>query len=344
MPARRTGALVAPVLLASLLWSAAPSAATASTEAAHCKSEGVGADSVCVVGGLRLHYVDWGGSGSTIVLLAGLGDSARIFDDLAVLLNRQHRVIAVTRRGYGRSSTPGGGDYSNPALTGDVLGVLDGLGIGRASFVGHSIAGGELAALGEHHPDRVERLVYIDAAYDRSQVPELMAHMPPLPAPPADVRSDFERLAKWRESALGVESAAVARNLVETVTRGDQGWLPRTAPEVGEKVLAGDIAAKARWNAIRAPSLALYSSKDLADQVPPDAPENLKEAVRAYSIRELRPWMLREQANFIELSPCAAAIEVPHSTHYLFLERPAWVAATILSFLDAADPCHWQAD
>ena len=50
--------------------------------------------------------------------------------------------------------------------------------------------------------------------------------------------------------------------------------------------------------------------------------------------------MLRAQADFIEESPCGAALEVPRSTHYLFLERPEWTAQAVRSFLSAEDPCR----
>ena len=76
-----------------------------------------------------------------MILLTGLGDSARIYDDFAPLLAKGHRVIAVTRRGYGASEAPPDNNYSNAALVGDILGLLDALSIPRASFVGHSIAG-----------------------------------------------------------------------------------------------------------------------------------------------------------------------------------------------------------
>lgn len=340
---RRAGALAAAVLWAAGLCPlAAEAAATGAAASAGCVPDGAGADSFCVVNGLRLHYVDWGGNGPAIVLLAGLGDSARIFDDFARLLNKGHRVIAMTRRGYGQSAAPEVPDYSNATLVADVLGLLDALGIPRASFVGHSIAGGELAALGERHADRVERLVYIDAAYDRSRVPELMARMPPLPLPDAEVRADLDRFARWRQSALGVDSAAVAGNLSQVLVHGAVGWAPRTPPAVGEAVLAGDIAAKARWSAIKSPSLALYSSKDIADQLPPGASESQRQAVVDYSFRVIRPWMLRAQADFIEQSPCGVAIEVPRSTHYLYLERPQWTAQVVLSFLSYDEPCHWH--
>lgn len=307
-----------------------------------CASSGVGEDSFCTVNGLRLHFVDWGGDGPAVLLLAGLGDSARIFDEFAPLLVEKHRVIAVTRRGFGTSASPTDSDYSNEALVGDLLGLMDELGFSRASFVGHSIAGGELAALGARHPDRVERLVYIDAAYDRTQVPNLMANLPPLPTPGEDVVQDLQSLVEWHEQRMAVSSPAIASNLSQVLVPSAEGWLPRTSSAVGALVLEGDIDAVPQWSAITAPSLALFSSKDIADQVPAGASAAQRRAMLDYSIRFLRPWMLRAQADFLENTPCAAALEVPRSTHYLFLERPEWTADVTLSFLGAIDPCHWS--
>lgn len=286
--------------------------------------------------------MDWGGSGPTVILLTGLGDSARIYDDFAPLLTRGHRVIAVTRRGYGASQAPRDGVYSNAALVGDILGLMDALGIRRASFVGHSIAGGELAALGAKHADRVERLIYIDAAYDHTLVPRLMAHLPPLPVPGASIRHDLGRLVTWREGELGTRLPAVRANLDQIMVSTTNGWVTRTPRATDAAVLAGDIASKPNWSTITAPSLAFYTSKDVADQVPADATAGQRAAFVAYSIRRLRPWMLRAQADFIQQSPCGVAVEVPDSTHYLFLQRPDWTAETILAFLASTDPCRWQ--
>jgi len=61
-----------------------------------------------------------------------------------------------------------------------------------------------------------------------------------------------------------------------------------------------------------------------------------------YSIHQIRPWMLRAQADFIEHKQCGVAQELPRSTHYFFLTDPAWTASAILGFLDARDPCHWS--
>jgi pimeloyl-ACP methyl ester carboxylesterase len=313
--------------------------ASAFAPATDCEQGGIGRDSVCTLGAIRLHYVDHGGEGPVVILIAGLGSSARIFDDFGPLLRRGHRVLAFTRRGYGLSGDAPDGDYSNAALVGDILGLMDRLGVDRASFVGHSLAGGELATLGADHPDRVDRLVYIDAAYDRAAVPALMAAMPPMNPPSPEVRASLAAFTAWREQALGVDLASVAADVAATMRQTPAGLVPRTRESVAQAILAGDIAAPEPWAAIAAPSLAFYSSKDVAEQLPPGTTDAQRTAFIDYSVRVLRPWMLREQAEFLARRRCGRAVEVPHSTHHLFLERPDWLAERILAFLASPSPC-----
>lgn len=316
--------------------------AGAAAAPAHCAPAVVGHDSFCRVNGIRLQYVDWGGRGPAIILLTGLGDSARIFDDFAPLLTHGHRVVAMTRRGYGLSAMAPDGDYSNATLVGDVIGLMDALAISKASFVGHSIAGGELAGLGMHHPDRVDRLVYLDSAYDRAEASALMKDMPKLPPPSKADMANLDALARWREAALGVKTPAIRADLGDIMKAGPAGLMPRVPADVAAKVLAGDIAAKADWGAIAAPSLAFFTSKDVLDQVPATATAAQRAAFLAFSLRELRPWMLRAQADFLDHAKCGVAVEVPRSTHYLFLTGPVWLARQILSFLASDQPCEWS--
>ena len=330
--------------LAALSASVSATSHTAPSEAArpvNCNPAAVGADSFCWVRGVHLHYVDWGGKGSTIILLSGLGDLARIFDDLAPRLAHGHRVIAMSRRGYGLSDHSQS-DYSNEALVGDVLGLMDALAIRKASFVGHSIAGGELSTLGARHADRAERLVYLDSAYDRTRALELTNDVPKTAGPTAADRASIGAMVRWREAVLGASSRAVRENVIDTMREGPRGLAPVTPLSVMLAVIAGDVAAKPDYSTIAAPSLALYSSKDLAEQVPPGTPADVRRNVADYETHTIRPWMLREQAVFLEHKKCGVAAELPHSTHYFFLTSPDWTARTILNYLAAADPCHWS--
>ena len=67
------------------------------------------------VNGIRLHYLDWGGKGESMLFLHGIGDTAHIFDDFAPQLTGQFHVLALTRRGFGSSSQPEGG-YDLPRM------------------------------------------------------------------------------------------------------------------------------------------------------------------------------------------------------------------------------------
>lgn len=113
---------------------------------------------------VRLEVLHWGGNGRPIVLLAGLGNTAHVFDDFAQNLAKEYRVFGITRRGYGGSSAPEQG-YETDRLADDVIAVIDKLELKRPVIVGHSIAGLELSSIGSRHVDRVAGIVYLDASY-----------------------------------------------------------------------------------------------------------------------------------------------------------------------------------
>lgn len=122
---------------------------------------------VTVDQGVRLEVLDWGGHGRPLVLLAGLGNTAHVFDDFAPKLTSTYHVYGITRRGFGASSapTPENNNYSADRLGDDVIAVLDSLKLERPILVGHSIAGEELSSIASRHPERVAGLVYLDAAF-----------------------------------------------------------------------------------------------------------------------------------------------------------------------------------
>ena len=97
-------------------------------------------------------------------LLAGLGNTAHIFDDFASKLAAIYHDYGITRRGFGNSSSPVSG-YSADRLGDDVLAVLDSLKLECPVLVGHSIAGEELSSIGTQHRERVAGFVYLDLAY-----------------------------------------------------------------------------------------------------------------------------------------------------------------------------------
>ena len=117
------------------------------------------------VGGLSFSVlVDGPERGSPVVLLHGWPDSSRVWRHQApVLAEAGFRVVAPDLRGFGESDRPEGTKaYRAKTLCGDVVGILDALGIERAAVVGHDW-GAALAWLlaSAFAPDRVERLAVL---------------------------------------------------------------------------------------------------------------------------------------------------------------------------------------
>src|SRR5688572_24329228 len=121
--------------------------------------------------GVRLHYLDFGGTGPAVILLHGQGDTAHLFRDFAPGLTDSYHVVALTRRGHGQSEAPTDG-YDPLTLAADIRAAMDALQIQRAAIIGHSMSGEEMTALAANSPGRVTALVYLDAALDRFNLAE----------------------------------------------------------------------------------------------------------------------------------------------------------------------------
>jgi len=111
--------------------------------------------------------VDDQGTGDAVVLLHGFPELAYSWRyQIPAIVDGGYRAISFDQRGYGASSKPQAiADYSLEHLTGDVIGVLDRLGIDTATVVGHdwgSIVAWTTALV---HPDRVSRVVSLNVPY-----------------------------------------------------------------------------------------------------------------------------------------------------------------------------------
>jgi pimeloyl-ACP methyl ester carboxylesterase len=127
------------------------------------------------VGGETIHYIDEG-KGPPVVLIHGFGGHTFSYRSLIPDLSRDHRVVALDLLGFGYSERVPGADYSHQAQAGRVLGLMDALGIERASIVGHSMGGEVAMRVAAADPERVDRLVLV-ASVSGDRVPTL----PPTP-------------------------------------------------------------------------------------------------------------------------------------------------------------------
>ncbi len=139
---------------------------------------------------VQLETLDWGGRGRPIVLLAGGGNTAHVFDDFALRLRQHYRVYAVTRRGSPPSSIPEN-SYSADQLGDDVVAVIASLKLTSPVVVGHSYAGFELSNIASRHPEKIAGVIYLDAFH--SLDPDYEAE-------------GFYRIVEWKQQLRDFET------------------------------------------------------------------------------------------------------------------------------------------
>ncbi len=160
-------------------------------------------DATVVLGGLRLHYRDWGDPDAPpLVLLHAYTSHSRSWDPLARALAGRYRVLALDQRGHGESAHAA--DYHEQRLLGDLAGFADALGLGTFVAVGFSIGSSVAGSYAALHPDRVERLVLAEC-FVKETDPRAAAHIHALRSLPTEYQGSTE--------AVAAEAAAAYRPL-----------------------------------------------------------------------------------------------------------------------------------
>ncbi len=107
-------------------------------------------------------FVRWGGEGPVVVLLHGYAENSDSWAPLAKDLMKDHTVVVPDLRGIGRSSRPESG-YDKKTEAKDIRAVIVALGFDRTAVVAHDIGNMVAYAYAAMYPDKVERLVVMDA-------------------------------------------------------------------------------------------------------------------------------------------------------------------------------------
>ncbi len=118
------------------------------------------------VQGMQVHIRDEGprDDPTPLVLLHGTSASLHTWDGWVQALSKEHRVIRFDLPGFGLTGPAPDNDYSLERYTRFVAATLDALQLKRVVLGGNSL-GGEIAwATAVTHPERVERLILVDAA------------------------------------------------------------------------------------------------------------------------------------------------------------------------------------
>jgi pimeloyl-ACP methyl ester carboxylesterase len=142
-------------------------------------------------------FVRSGGSGPAVVLLHGYAETSDSWGPLATALAKNYTVVVPDLRGIGRSSRPAGG-YDKKTQAADIRAVVTTLGYDRTSVVSHDIGIMVAYAYAARYPDKVERLVVMDAPLPGIAPWDDIVRMPALWH--FSVRGpDAERLVRGRE-------------------------------------------------------------------------------------------------------------------------------------------------
>jgi pimeloyl-ACP methyl ester carboxylesterase len=293
---------------------------------------------VTVDNNVRLEVLDWGGSGRPLVLLAGLGNTAHVYDDFAPKLTANYHVYGITRRGFGASSVPDAG-YDADEMGDDVLAVLDSLKLTRPVLAGHSYAGSELSSIGSRHPDRVAGLVYFDAVFPYSfdngngpsleNLKEMNTQLQKAASrEPAPTSADLASFAAYQ----AYEMRKNGRTLPEAEYRMQRVPTPdgsvgnrRASPRVIEATMAG----LKKFADIRAPVLAFIA-----------VPQNMGPWWNTTEDPEVRRILPLAQAskervakNFEESMPSAHVVRMPNAGHYVFITNEGDVIREMNAFV-----------
>lgn len=118
------------------------------------------------------------GQGPAVVLVHGMGGNITHWEFVARELVKKHRVVGLDLVGFGASDKPHR-TYDIDVLRDHLLGVLDEIGIDKATLIGHSMGGTVSLATALARPQLVERLVLIGAA-GLAPMPRWMRYGAPL--------------------------------------------------------------------------------------------------------------------------------------------------------------------
>lgn len=290
--------------------------------------------------GTRLEVLDWGGSGTPVVLLAGLGFTAHVFDGFAEKLADSCHVYGITRRGYGASSRPATG-YSEQRLAEDDLQVFEALKLVKPIVAGHSISGNEMSQLGIHHYERIGGLVYLDALNDPAdEWTDFDALEPKLPEamqrPPSPSAADLKSFQNYRDWRTRTQGAAVP----EAEWRSDFAENPdgsvgaRLTPGfVPQAIMAGNVAHD--YSQIHVPVLAFVGYPPLPqDQILASHITDPAERTIVYAVFGANVGMIRKRVKRIESAAGGArVVELWDANHLVFISNEADVLREMRLFI-----------
>src|SRR5436190_15137409 len=264
------------------------------------------------------------GSGPPVVLIHGMVNSSRHWEDVALRLADRYTLIAPDLIGHGDSATPRG-DYSLGAHAASIRDLLAVIGVDHATIVGHSLGGGVAMQFFYQFPQRTERLVLVSSGGLGHEVSPLLRGAA-LPGASAVLRAAAhsrvldamwwtgERLRE-RGSGKGVYLQAIARALRPLEREGARKAFLQTLRSVidvhGQRVSARDRLYLLRGFA----TLIVWGERD--NTIP----------------------VAHGRAAHLAV-PGSGFATLPRAAHFPHLEDPEGLAGALRDFLETTEPAR----
>lgn len=270
-----------------------------------------------------------------ILFLHGFPESHRTWRAVAPALAENYRMVAPDQRGFAGSDKPEGVEqYKTDRILEDLIALADALGLGRFTLVGHDWGGAVcwLAAL--RHPDRIRRLVIVNAPhpylFQRSLIEDEAQ------------RAASQYISAFRNPLMEQGIEAMGLETFYEKTFGSHADLGRVPPEEKQAYLddwrrPGALTAMLNW----------YRASEIVVPKPGEAAEPpvwTRLAFPSISVPTLVIWGLKDKALLpVQLEGLHPLIDdlrivtVPDAGHFIPWEQPEPVITAIRDFMrDAA--------
>ncbi len=298
----RWGAALLLLAIAALaLWLYAPDKPRAALETAY-------PGEYRTVLGLRLRLRDTGPRDApALIMLHGFGSSLDTWEPWAKALSAKYRVIRLDLPGFGMTGPDPTGDYSDARTLAILAGLMDQLGLPRATLIGNSLGGRFAWEFAARYPQRVAKLVLISPdgfaspGFEYGKAPEvpLVMNLMPWVGPRSLIRANLA--PAWaRPDALSDAVLERYRDML-LVPGVRRAILDRT-----RQTVITDPAARLR--SIAAPTLLLWGEQD--HMIP-----------------------VQNAQDYLRLLPNARFVRLPGMGHVPFEEAPAAALAPLERFL-----------
>jgi pimeloyl-ACP methyl ester carboxylesterase len=251
--------------------------------------------------------------------------------------------MALTRRGHGESDHPETG-YDIDTLTEDIRQFMDALGIGNVILAGHSMAGVELSRFSALYPERVLKLIFLDASYDRLSASfKNMVEKSPwrsIQPPGLDVdyytEDDYLTAVKrafpifstiwtkameeqYRHGIMKTPEGKIIEKMSDSISKAIRDTLYSYVPEDSK---------------ITAPTLNFYAiSKGIHNISNEWMTKEQIAQIRDHVETRENPWTQESIEQFQKNVPHARIVEIPNGHHYCFIAQEDLVYEEMRKFL-----------